>query len=215
MTAPMVRIDSGEPVRLETVGYTSPRSAHLHLAKHLLRLGGLGRDELLSEDDGERWSELIGDPPLATGLRQRRARALERLRGVAGCRLGREAPAEGSPCEACIDSSAIRRVGRELEPLLDAYLAVGRDVFDWAVRNPNASGPRLVAFRTDRDEVRVKAVDARSLVAVGRLEPPRGALRLLTCFRSKERKYSQSWLRLARERAGHSRAGTLVPIEPA
>jgi hypothetical protein len=208
-----VLVDGAEPQAMRLMGFAGRRSAHAHLFKHVVRIHGLPLDELAAEEDPEAWSEIVPEPPLERSLRRRRELARARLAAVAGCALGSCRPQTDSACRPCHDRHAVDSVDDAFGELLAAYEDAGRSVFAWALANPSRSGPRWVAFRTDRGDCRVKAVGGRHLRAVARLDRGSTSLWLLTCHRAdRARSLGSHWLDLCRERAGHERGGTAITV---
>jgi hypothetical protein len=199
---------------LHIVGFTSEHGAHQHLLKHVLRV--TGQQDPSRVDDPERWDGLIADPPLPPSVVARRRYALGHLATVTGCAAGRAGVTSANPCEGCQDRHAIRVVTTMLAPQLDAYVAVARAAIEAAFQVQARSGPRLVSYR-ETGRIAVETVDpAHVRVIVGRNDHhPPGEFRIVTCYREAGVSLRASMLRLARLRAAHRRAGTLVTVSEA
>ncbi len=191
-------------------GFSGPVHAHAHLLKHVLRVTEVERRR---EDapDGERWEELLSDPPLIADLGRRRQDALRRLSAVPGCPAGPNGVTDKKSCLRCQDREAQRVVSQDMAALLDAYLRTAQTAVDAALANRDKQGPRLVAYRDSRGRI-VETFDGRHVTVVAVLDDD-GRARLLTCYRERERSYHSRWLELSRLRAAHKRAGTLENID--
>lgn len=197
-------------VRLRVVGFVSARCGHEHLLKHVLRLTELEALRSRPAQDDEQWSSLLADPPLIADPERRRARALEVLANVPGCVAGEVGPTSGQPCKACQNRGAIAVVTREMKALLEGYEQVAQASLDRCFAQPDRRGPRLVAYRTPQSPV-VETIDERHVRVVGALGPD-GQVSLVTCYRDRSRPLRSAWLALARLRASHKQAGTLVSV---
>lgn len=195
-------------------GFVSSRHAHEHLLKHVLRIVQL--DDLDSARDPERWADLIPAPILPPDVGRRRAWALAILERTPGCAVGQTGLTRESPCAACQNWRAIRVIDRKMRETLRCYVGVAQAALDAACDNPDRHGARLVAYRTPHGKVRLDAVDARHVrvgaFVAGATIDDGSVATLLTCYRTPGRSLASQWLELARMRAAHRRAGTLVDI---
>jgi hypothetical protein len=199
-------VTSGIKVR----GFSHTVHAHAHLLKHVLRVTEVERRRK-DAPDGERWEELLSDPPLIADLGRRRQDAVARLSAVPGCPAGTIGMTEKKSCLRCQDRGAQRVVSQDMAALLDAYVRTAQTAFDAAFANRDKQGPRLVAYRDPRERI-VETFDTRHLTVVAVLDGD-GQARLLTCYRERERSYGSRWLELSRLRAAHKRAGTLENVD--
>jgi hypothetical protein len=198
---------------LKVKGFTSHAGAHAHLLKHVLRLTET-TDRREGPLDPEGWGAIMPQPPLTAAVDRRRSEALAILRRVPGCVAGETGLTASKPCAGCQDREAKRVVHNEMKALLDSYIGVAQQALDSGFENPDRHGPRVVAYRGEFGAV-VETVDARHVTVVGRLEESAGGrnVALITCYREPRRSLASGWLELARLRAAHRRAGTLIAVE--
>lgn len=120
------------PKAWKVVGFTSERSAHAHLLKHVLRTSEA--DPSLPKDP-EAWEELLTASSLPGELALRRERALARLRCARGCQ----------------DGAAQLSVSREMGDVMGEYLAVATGSLEHARMNPDRRGPRRLTYYRDKE----------------------------------------------------------------
>jgi hypothetical protein len=213
MSRVRVRVDGCGLAPLRVVGFTSSRNAHAHLFKHVVRICGLARGELRTNEDPEQWDKMISNPPLSPGLEQRRREALTALADI-DCGLGREGKTELEVCKSCSDQAALQRTDAEFGGLLRAYEQVAEAALDWAIENPSRHGPRLLAWR-DKGLVVVQVVDSSKVKVVGVVSSGACDVSIVACYRlTGRRPLRTEWLDMARERAARKRQQTLVAVDP-
>lgn len=196
--------------RLRVIGFVSARCGHEHLLKHVLRVTELEAPRVRPVRDPEDWSALLPSPPLVAEPARRSAEALKALAKVPGCAAGQAGPTAGKPCQGCQDRVAIGVVSSVMSALLHAYAEAAQASIDRGFAQPDRHGPRLVAYRTFLSPV-VETIDERHVRVVGTLGSP-GEVSLITCYRDRSQSLRSAWLSLARVRAAHKQAGTLVSV---
>ena len=195
-------------VRLSLVGFGSSRNGHRHLLKHVLRVIEQDPESLTRPEDPEHWSDLIREPPMMVQVIARRRQAIVALELIEHCAI-RDVVTDDR-CRPCVHSGAQRAADAALSPQMDAYLEVARAALSWAFANKSRTGPRAIAFREHGTAI-IKLVSDKGVRVVGDLDPVTGEVQARTVFRIRNRNFNSRALELARERAGHERAGNLIP----
>ena len=190
------------------VGFTSEPNGHRHLLKHVLRTVEV---EEAHPRDPEAWEELMTASRLPGELARRREVALTRLQRAPGCLAGKAGVTAGSACEKCQDRAAWHSITREMGDFMGDYVAAAAAALDHARANPDRYGARLLVFQGPERLPTVEAFDARHVKVVGTVDAE-GHVRLVTCYRDRERSQRSHHLEMNRARAKHRRAGTLVEV---
>ena len=220
-----VTIDNGEPATLAAGSFGTLTLGLRKLFKHPFGFGG----DSPARDEG--WHELMDG--LEESAKRRRLSASRKLHEVMS-KLGKssklelnETPYLGDEAlsEILHDSRVCDALLQSYCGMLSSYLEVANSVFQWAIDNPCAHGPRIIAIpeKNRPGDIRMVAVDNRGLKAVAAWSKSQDRVEMITCYRvtgnsrrgskGKRPSYSENWLSLRRRAVGQEKTGQLLTVK--